>query len=183
VTALSYSQWLLAAVLACSPLAQVGGFASAHAASSSATASATIIAPVAIGTSDPQVSPVPGRPMPIVIQSTGGLSGSGSSGGSAGGSVTGSGGAASDAEATPNGYTITIEGDKTYAITMPPPILAGAAGAGVSIGADMDGVRTNGSGLLSPPTQTVLIAGTLMASLSHAQGGEAGSFGVVIEYN
>ena len=161
-----------------------GVFNSAHAASASATASATIIAPVAIVTSTPQASPAPDKPTRIVIQSTGGLSGSGGTSASAGGSVSGSVEAASgDSDGSPNGYTITIDGDKTYAITMPPPIVVAEASAGQSDGGGTESARMNGGGLLAPHTQTVLIAGTLMASLSQAQASDAGGFTVVIEYN
>ena len=180
---LCLTRWILTAVLAWGTLTQMVGVSGiTHAASASATASATIIAPVAIGTSAPQVSPTPGKPTWIVIKSTGGLSGNGSTGGSGGGSVSG-GAASADTDTGPNGYTITIDGDKTYAITMPSPIVVAEANVGQSIDAEPDTASLDAGGLLAPHAQTVLIAGTLMASLSQAQERNAGGFTLLIEYN
>lgn len=164
-----------AAALAWLTAAMAGGMVdgtAAYAASASAQASAIVIAPVAITrTANLEFSAPRPRATSVVIQSTGGLSGNMS-------------GASSTAtESTPASFTVSGDGNTTYAVTVPSPIVVTQTGGAQTITVAAEVASKHANGLFPTSTENVLVGGTLMASLSPAQGSYAGSFSVVIEYN
>ncbi len=156
-------------------LGSVGLGPKAYAASASAQASATVIAPVVIATAGTaRVSPSPANMTSVFVQGVGGMSG-----GMGGGGVSTS----SAAESTLASVTISSDGNQSYAVSVPSSVVATASGGEQSISVATAVSSKQAAGALSQTTETVLIGGMLMASLSPSSGSYAGDVRVTIEYN
>jgi hypothetical protein len=138
------------------------------AASGSATATATIIEPVAITTSGDLVFSASGANMARVVI----LSAYGNGGGMSS--------APSDAAAaSPASVTISGDGSTSYAVTVPSTLTATDRGGTQSVTV----ASSIADGGASGRSQTVLIGGLLVAGLTQTQGRYAGTLTVTIEYN
>lgn len=156
--------WALAAAASLTALAGIETFA----ASGVATATATVIEPVAVTTAGDLVFSASAANMTRVVF----LSAYGGGGGI---SSAPSGAAA----ASPASVTVSGDGSTTYAVTVPSTVTATETGGAqsVTVAASVADGGTSGT------SQTVLIGGTLVAGLTQTQGSYAGTLTVTIEYN
>jgi hypothetical protein len=80
---------------------------------------------------------------------------------------------------------VTVSGDarSTYAVTLASTVTAGETGGIGTVTITPYVIGSPGAALPSGRSQTVLLGGTLVAHLPHAQGAYVGSLEVMIEYN